>query len=1082
MQSITRQPRLILSGIVLAMLAGMPALAAADSAPAAAEKQLYIVQMEAEPAVVMHRKRQRVEAGKRPPRFDAEDGAVREHVSRLRASQERALISGRGKHEKIYSYAYAFNGMAVMLTPDEAAQMRFRKGVKAIWKDQKRPLSTADSARILGLLDSSEGLQRARGLEGEGIIIGIIDSGIAPGHPSMSDREQVFDIPKICDLSFMRNSLLGAWLCGEWYDKEGDQVITATPSGWSGACESGEGFSTDDCNNKLIGARFYNQGFLATGPIDDGDYLSPADADGHGTHMATIAAGNEVEASILGKDAGTIRGMAPRAHVAVYKACWLEPGSLRATCSTADLVDAIEQAVADGVDIINYSIGTLDQSLTDPDDLALLAAADAGVLTAASAGNDGDSGTEFLGTIESPSATPWVISVGASTRPGNRLASGLRVNQPAGIADNYEVREAAFTPPLSSLEPITAETLLANDGSNETDDGDNTGNIYDACTELTNGTEISGNLALIQRGNCTFETKIQNAETAGALGVIVINNDADLIIMSGTRDSVNIPAVMISQADGMLIRNRLLIERKVEITLDDNIVLELDENGDQVATFSARGPDLDFLKPDILAPGTNILGGHARNNANGFRGEDYQYLSGTSQAAPHVAGIAALILEAHPNWSPAEIKSAMMVSARQNVTLNDGSTPDAFDIGAGIIDPNNAVDPGLIYDVATDDYDAFLCRIDEPRVSPQRCIDLLINNPVERASDINLPSIQVNNLVARRDVRRTVRNPGTPQTYVAEVTAPDGVQVTVQPDTLVMGNNDTADYTVEFEGDGSTLNEWLFGNIKWTSADHIVYNPFSVILSYFEVLTNVFGAGESGNAEIPVQFGYDGDYVVRNSGLRKPCVLPDNEPNDDLCTNSFARQIIQDPDQTYEFELPANPNNGVRRFTRSVGNNQLHMRVALFDELTAGFDPANNAADDLDIYVFYCGPDTEATCQAGSVEFVGASANDQTSDEQVDIEFPRPGKYLVDVHGFATVGEDTRFRLYVWELGTQTNTGKLTVSGAPGSATNGNTANLDVAWNGLDKGLWLGVISHSDTEGAPVDYTLVEVSNDPFED
>ena len=261
--------------------------------------------------------------------------------------------------------------------------------------------------------------------------------------------------------------------------------------------------------------------------------------------IRSIAAGNAVEARIYDKSLGRISGIAPRARVAAYKACWLQPGAARASCSVADLAKAIEDAVADGVDIINYSIGDRNDSLDDPDDLALLAATEAGVLSVAATGNDGPS----LLTIQSPATTPWVISVGATSRPGSRLSQAVRVTAPATLARDYEAREGGFTPSLQDRGPISGLLVLVNDGSTETEDDDE-GTLFDACTAPVNSGELQNNIALIQRGYCNFDVKIANAQRAGAKAVVMFNNEAELLVMDGDPSLVNIPATLIGQADG----------------------------------------------------------------------------------------------------------------------------------------------------------------------------------------------------------------------------------------------------------------------------------------------------------------------------------------------------------------------------------------------------------------------------------------------------------------------------------------------------------------------------------------------------
>jgi subtilisin family serine protease len=235
--------------------------------------------------------------------------------------------------------------------------------------------------------------------------------------------------------------LLGQWLC-HIYEKQEDVLLFDPPENWSGMCQAGERFEETACNNKLIGARYFVDGAQATGPIDSGELISARDTDGHGTHTATTAAGNRVNASIFGTLLGQVEGIAPRARIAAYKACWLRPGDLRASCNTSDLANAIDMATA-----------------TAPDDIALMAAAKAGVLTAVAAGNEGPN----LETIGSPAGAPWVITAAASSRDGQRFIEALEVISPSTVAGKYAVKEASFTPPLIDRDPIEGRLILVDD-------------------------------------------------------------------------------------------------------------------------------------------------------------------------------------------------------------------------------------------------------------------------------------------------------------------------------------------------------------------------------------------------------------------------------------------------------------------------------------------------------------------------------------------------------------------------------------------------------------------------------------------
>jgi len=1078
------------------------------------EKRLYIVQLNDLPAARLKtRTEERTNADRRKAvrkggRFDANDSLVREHVAKLKRQRNEILTYLNAAQDVIHEYDYAFNGMAVMLTPQQAEQLRYRRGVKGVWEDEMRVVMSADSAEFMGLLDGTNGLHNGLDLKGEDLIIGVIDSGIAPNHPSFADRELEEDreMPGICDNEWARNSLLGRWLCGEYYG-DGDKMYSAVPARWRGTCETGEGFDSDNCNNKLIGARFYRDAFETFGDIDEGEFNSPADADGHGTHVASIVAGNErKKVTILSKNAGPVRGIAPRARVAIYKACWLRQDATRAICSTADLVDAINDAVADGVDIINYSIGALDYSLLDPDDLALLAASDAGILTAVSAGNDGDHDFLTRGTIESPGATPWVITVGATSRPGNRIAPAVEISSPNSLAGLYESKEASFTPPLSSTDGISGALVLAVDGDNTTDDEAIPGSVYDGCTALVNADDIVGKIAFIQRGNCNFDTKVALAEQAGAVAAVIFSNSNELLVMNGDDSKGNIPAVMITQSDGELLRDQLLEDKSISITLNSKLTVSFSSDENTLADFSARGPDPDFLKPDVVAPGQAILGAHTPDVANGFQGEQYQYLTGTSQSAPMVAGLAALVKEAHPDWTPAEIKSAIMTTSRQNILLSKGAEADAFDIGAGHIVPNNAIDPGLIYDVKPNDYDEYLCRVDVDAAPRSLACNTLTNrNRVVRSNDLNLPSIQVNNLVAEREVTRRVRNPGQAATYRVSINEPEGVSVEVSPSQLVLSQDEEAEYTVRFESDGDVLQSWMFGDITWKSEEHNVYSPFAVISGYFEVPDDIRSAAATDTRQLPVQFGYNGSYQATSTGLIGPCVFPLDGTAGNECTGSSTATVTQDPSRNYVFTIPARTTRGVSRFEFTLDPDQVHMRLALFDQLT---DSAGG--DDLDLYVWKCGDPEfnqvfvnagddisdieleqgdeiviadEFSCMLNQANSVGVSATEGTSNEVIDFDFPTAGYYIVDVHAYEVDLDGvpgSNFNMLAWTFGNEQENDNLIISGAPSIASTGTAVDLSVSWTGLESGVFLGGVIHSDDGENALDYTLIDVDTAGF--
>ena len=462
-------------------------VASGESVIDAAGRKVYIVQLEGDGAIEAALRESRVQS--KPGRaFHASPG-VAAKAARLGALHAGFPAKIGPGAELVYSYRYSMNGFAVRMTPFQASVLRREPGVVAIWEDATRKLATNSSPAFLGLFSSDGGLIGDLGLSGENVVIAVIDSGITPEHPSFSDTEKP-QMPRLCQGSF-GESLLGQWLCRRFEVREAR--LTYEPlADWNGICEAGEDFAADDCNNKLIGARFFSAGAIANQQIDANELFSPRDTDGHGTHIASTAAGNRVMAKINGANVARIRGMAPRARIAAYKACWLKPGAVRASCNTSDLAAAIDAAVADGVDIISYSVGNDERTVASADALALLAATKAGIFTAVAAGNTGPA----LGTIGSPGGSPWVTTVAASSRAGEIFEEAIEIVTPGTLAGKIASREANFTEPLSSTGTIEDELVLVDDGDPTTDAGTDTGSTDDGCQAFDNAADISGKVRL----------------------------------------------------------------------------------------------------------------------------------------------------------------------------------------------------------------------------------------------------------------------------------------------------------------------------------------------------------------------------------------------------------------------------------------------------------------------------------------------------------------------------------------------------------------------------------------------------------
>ena len=1026
--------------------AGQPfGLRLAGSEDLSASK-VYIVQLAAPSAAEHHAalvKQAHVAAAPRP-RLDPNNAAIKSHTAELAAAQDAVLDSLAESPELLYRYYFGLNGFAARLNPAEAHKLERDPRVLAVWEDEVRPLATEFSLNFLELFDSNEGLRSAVGLDGEDVIIGFIDSGVHPEHPQLSDTREA-ERPRACQGSWAENTLLGRWLCRRY--RRADDIVNYEPiTDWNGTCQIGEDFEETACNNKLIGARWFVAGAEATGPIDEGEIRSARDVDGHGTHTATTAAGNAVSASIFGTRIGNIQGIAPRARVAVYKACWLRPDDTRAACNTSDLANAIDAAVADGVDVINYSVGNSMLRIAAPDDQALLAATKAGVLAVVAAGNEGPN----FGTIGSPGGGPWAITAAASTREGETSLEALEIDAPANIAGRYAVREANFTPPISDRDPIEAAVVLADDDETTLADG-GTGTTADACEPLVNDQQLGGAIVLIQRGGCDFDAKLVNAENGGAIAAIVYNFAGEPFVMNGATGLSDIPAVMLGQADGNTIVAELDAGNDVTAILDKSLFLTQADTGNRIASFSSRGPAPvnDILKPDVTAPGVNILAGFTPNAVNSTPNELYAYLSGTSMSTPHVAGVAALLREANPQWSPAAIKSALMTTARQDLGLmGSESTPIPFDFGAGHIVPNDALNPGLVYDVGDDDYDAFACGFGLASVPVSRCAALIDAGMSILPADMNQPSVTVSRLANQRTVARRVTNVSEEsQQYSASVSAPDGISVTIDPPVLSLAPGETATFDVSLQYASGPLDQWRFGELTWDGSDHNVRSTLAIRPVSLTAPLQRNGIGGSGSLNFDVEFGYSGAYTPQVHGLRLPLVI-----------NGF---VDNDPTKTFSFRTV----NGVTAHLIDVPANQLYLRFALFDELTDG-------DEDLDLYIYFC-PDGINCFRLGE-------SGEPTSTEEFDVFQPAAGRYAALVHGFETDeisgGPGSNYQLAAWSLGQLDDQGNMAVS-APSIVAAGTTETVTIDWSNLEsQTIYLGAISHNTPQGLS-GLTIIQIVN-----
>jgi Fibronectin type-III domain/Bacterial pre-peptidase C-terminal domain len=396
-----------------------------------------------------------------------------------------------------------------------------------------------------------------------------------------------------------------------------------------------------------------------------------------------------------------------------------------------------------------------------------------------------------------------------------------------------------------------------------------------------------------------------------------------------------------------------------------------------------------------------------------------------------------------------------MTSAYQSVVNSDGETATPFDRGAGHIDANKANDPGLVYSTDYRDYATYLCGLLEPPFPPADCAALAAAGYSSVPTDVNLPSIAVAELITGDIVKRRVTNLGPPASYRAEVTSPQDVDVVVDPPSLVLNTGQTGEFSVRFVDNGAPLDEWDFGELKWTDATHTVVSPIAIQPVALRVPLELRLRGSSGNATLPIAFGYDGAYAARSHGLRAPFR--------DGATGQVPRGFVDD-DPSNTFRFPGG--SGLALQGINVPADQLYLRIALFDEFTDG-------EDDLDLYLFFCANGTTDSCTQI------AQSGGFTSDEQINLTTPAPGLYVAVVHGFETDqvagGPGANYSLFTWSFGVTDDVGNLDVA-APTAVVKGDRISLDVSWSSLDPSTrYLGAISH-DTPFGLYQLTIVDIT------
>jgi hypothetical protein len=828
------------AGLIAAPLVGAPAMAApADavqvSSSAGAPKVLdayeagrYFVVLKEKPSVTYTGGTAGLTAtaASEGEAFDVQRPEVAKYERHLTVGQD-AVARSAGVQADL-RFTRALNAFVAELTPAQAMKLAKDERVLGIAKDeqQKPDYSSTEFLGLPGAKGTWNSTYGGAAQAGKGVVVGVIDSGIYPPQDFVAGEPV--------------QPLTGTPQVGQPYKTADGRTAMLKADGTTAYadCEVGPDFPASSCNDKILGAYKFSEDFERFVPINQRDpreRLSPLDIGSHGTHVATTIVGHDgTEQTMNGQSFGEGSGVAPEAKLIAYKVCWEDTDPNTGGCYTSASVAAVEQAIANNVDVINYSISGNNNSVVDPVALAFRAAAEAGIFVAASGGNSGP------GANTVNHSSPWLTTVSAQTfsnemtgtvefEDGTKFRGASSATEPAGPAEvvlSTEVAAAGATAQAARL-------CLP-------------GSLSDAAAEK---------IVLCERGQNARVEKSQVVADAGGIGMILVN------VTEGSLDSDLHAVPTVHVADASIIEKVRAGDLNATLVPEDTTGLP-QEPLPQIAGFSSRGPsnavNQEFLKPDVGAPGVAVLAGVSALDPN-YNGDTFGLMSGTSMSSPNVAGMAALLAGKHTDWSPMAIKSALMTTADPVKNADGSDNQDNFATGAGSANPKKAAAPGLVYEADAQQWDALLFGDISGR-------------------DVNVASVVVPDVVGSTQVKRTVTATQA-GTWKFSSNVP-GFEVTASPATLSLAKGQSAEVTLTLTRTSAAMDTWTHGSMSWVRPGaQSVTSPVTLKAKAASVIADsvaegadaadIVDTGASGSHGVTITPGLSGELTPTVVGLNQ---------------------------------------------------------------------------------------------------------------------------------------------------------------------------------------------------------------------